>query len=346
MFAAGPVLFGHLTDIHVAHNADVLRTAVAHVGTGIALAAPVVAAIEAALNNVERPARKRLRIRLYGVAGLVTVAGMSIHPKLRRRLLFLRDVALLVNQSSERRRAALYRSLRQQRVDHLLVTGDLSTSARRGEFEQIAAELRLHGWEGDRVTILPGNHDRIGFDGSVAFEDHFPLPAAPRVREIAPGVIVAGVDSTLTPPGRSVWREIWDDVTVNLQGHVSKYGINSLRRRLDGVSDETVVVGTHHPIIDMRPPVERLRQVLRPPFAPPVNADALAAVLRTTHNIVLCGHDHPSAPRYGELDGLEVFLGTASGLVTSWKGLSYRIFEVSPRGKYRIPDIFVNVEGV
>jgi 3',5'-cyclic AMP phosphodiesterase CpdA len=238
------VRIAHLTDIHVAHNADVWRTAVAHVGAGIALAAPVVAAIEAALSIVEKPTGKKLRIRLYGAAGLVTVAGMSIHPKLRRRLLFLRDVVLLINQSSEKRRAALYRSLREQKVDHLLITGDLSTSSRRGEFEQIAAELKRHGWEGDRVTILPGNHDRIGFDGSVAFEDHFPLPAAPLVREIAPGVIVAGVDSTLTPPGRSVWREIWDDVTVNLQGHISKYGINSLRRRLDGVNDETVVVGT------------------------------------------------------------------------------------------------------
>jgi 3',5'-cyclic AMP phosphodiesterase CpdA len=342
------IRIAHWTDIHAATNAEVWKTAMLHVGAGIALAAPVVAAFEAVLSKVEKPTKDKLRIPVYGLAGVAAVAGMSIHPKLRRRLLFLRDVALLVNQSSEQRRAALYRSLREQKVDHLLITGDLSTSSRPGEFEQVADELQRHGWEGNRVTILPGNHDRIGFDGSVAFEKFFPMTAIPPVYEIAPGVIVAGIDSTMTPPNRSLWSGIWDDVATNLQGNISYKSIEFLRRRLDGVTDETLIVGIHHPILDLRPPVKRLRKALRPAFVPPTNTHALAAILRPKHNFILCGHDHPPAARFGEHDGLQVFMGTASGLVASTrkrqKRLSYRIFDVGPRGECSRKDVFVNVE--
>src|SRR4051812_2240468 len=44
--------------------------------------------------------------------------------------------------------------------DHILITGDLTTTSLPAEFE--AARLGLADWLGDpaRVTMVPGNHDR------------------------------------------------------------------------------------------------------------------------------------------------------------------------------------------
>lgn len=338
------VRIAHLTDIHVATNRDVWQTALKHAGVGLAVAAPVVAAIEGLLRLFEKPNREKLRIPIYVIAGLTALLGMMIHPTLRRRLLFLRDVALLINQSSAAGREALFDSLRQKRIDHLLITGDLSTSSRHAEFKTIAQELRRHGWEGDRLTILPGNHDRIGFDGYSNFEQHFPAKL-PAVRELAPGVVLVGLDSTMRPPHRSVWEDLWDDVFTNLRGQLDPKAINPALAQIGGVSDETVVIGLHHPPIDLRSPAGRIRQALRPSFKEPANADALGGLLKNRNHLVLCGHDHPRQPRLRETDGWQVAMGTASGLALGnrkrGKTLSYRVFDVAPKGRYLVEDVTV-----
>ncbi|WP_152051634.1 metallophosphoesterase family protein [Tautonia marina] len=45
-------------------------------------------------------------------------------------------------------------------ADHLLITGDLTTTAMRREFEQAREALGPLLGDPDRVSILPGNHDR------------------------------------------------------------------------------------------------------------------------------------------------------------------------------------------
>jgi 3',5'-cyclic AMP phosphodiesterase CpdA len=342
------VRIAHLTDIHVATNRDVWKTALLQVGAGLAVAAPVVAGIEQILGRLEQPTRSKVRIPVYALTAVTALAGLSLHPTIRRRILFLRDLALLINQSSEAGRRALFQSLRQKRVDHLLITGDLSTSSRSAEFRTLAKELANHGWEGDRVSVLPGNHDRIGFEGYAAFEDHFPSVSRQPVYELAPGVILAGVDSTVAPPVKPLWKEIWDDVFTNLRGQLAPGAVECLCDRLDGVRDETVVLGIHHPILDMRLPTGRLLRKLRPAFRPPVNIDVLSATLRTKNHLVLCGHDHPREPRFGERDGLRVAMGMASGLVggsrTNGRRLNYRIFEVEPKGRRQVEDVWLDIE--
>ena len=64
-------------------------------------------------------------------------------------------------------------------VDHVVVTGDITDG---GQFDQLATFRRLTAPIADRMTVVPGNHDRIGENagrllmrGRVATETHHGL---------------------------------------------------------------------------------------------------------------------------------------------------------------------------
>jgi len=86
--------------------------------------------------------------------------------------------------------------------DHILITGDLTTTALPGEFR--AARSILSAWLGDseRVTIVPGNHDRytIRAHRSRRFEHFFgkfsPQQAYPWLRRIDRQTAILGLDPT------------------------------------------------------------------------------------------------------------------------------------------------------
>ncbi len=46
----------------------------------------------------------------------------------------------------------------EQRIDHVVITGDLSNLALQSEFERVSAYLRIV-WDFDQVSVVPGNHD-------------------------------------------------------------------------------------------------------------------------------------------------------------------------------------------
>jgi 3',5'-cyclic AMP phosphodiesterase CpdA len=97
------------------------------------------------------------------------------------------------------------------RPDHLLITGDLTTTALPAEFED--ARRRLAPLLGDpaRATILPGNHDRYTRAAlrSRAFESAFgafqPEPSWPWLRRLDAETAILGLDPTrphLTATGK------------------------------------------------------------------------------------------------------------------------------------------------
>src|SRR5215471_13383580 len=80
-----------------------------------------------------------------------------------RTLAHLSDLHLGRTPAEEVRCAQLCRSLVEIGVDHVLVTGDLTHRGRRREleaFERSFAPLLAAGV----VTVVPGNHDRLGDD--------------------------------------------------------------------------------------------------------------------------------------------------------------------------------------
>jgi 3',5'-cyclic AMP phosphodiesterase CpdA len=88
------------------------------------------------------------------------------------------------------------------RADHILITGDLTTTALPGEFR--AARAGLADWLGDpaRATIIPGNHDRYTLYAhhSRRFERYFgdfsPQRSYPWLRKLDADTAILGLDPT------------------------------------------------------------------------------------------------------------------------------------------------------
>jgi metallophosphoesterase superfamily enzyme len=78
-------------------------------------------------------------------------------------LAHLSDLHLGLSSAAERMAAALCRTLLAAKIDHVIVSGDITHRGRRDElarFQQIFHPLL----KTRRMTIVPGNHDRLGDD--------------------------------------------------------------------------------------------------------------------------------------------------------------------------------------
>jgi 3',5'-cyclic AMP phosphodiesterase CpdA len=86
--------------------------------------------------------------------------------------------------------------------DHILITGDLTTTALPGEFRTARSSLSAWLDDPERVTIIPGNHDRYTMRAhrSRRFEHFFgrfsPQHAYPWLRRIDEGTAILGLDPT------------------------------------------------------------------------------------------------------------------------------------------------------
>jgi 3',5'-cyclic AMP phosphodiesterase CpdA len=101
----------------------------------------------------------------------------------------------------ERLQAVLER-VRGLAPDHVLVTGDLTTTALAEEFRLARGALGMLGLDAARMTVIPGNHDRYTTSAMRArqFEEWFggfaPAGDYPWLREIGPGTAILGLDAT------------------------------------------------------------------------------------------------------------------------------------------------------
>jgi 3',5'-cyclic AMP phosphodiesterase CpdA len=81
----------------------------------------------------------------------------------KRTLAHVSDLHLGRSSDLERRARRLAEALIEERVDHVVVTGDITHTGRRNElaqFHRAFAQLIELG----RVTVIPGNHDRLTDD--------------------------------------------------------------------------------------------------------------------------------------------------------------------------------------
>jgi len=81
---------------------------------------------------------------------------------------------------------SLLRDVREQRPDHLVVSGDLSNLAFPGELELVRSTLAGSGLDPGAITVVPGNHDY--YTRGAAREDHFCRILAEHLRgDLQPG---------------------------------------------------------------------------------------------------------------------------------------------------------------
>lgn len=165
--------------------------------------------------------------------------------------------------------------------DHVLITGDLTTSALPDEFDDVKKELAPLLADRERITILPGNHDRATRRSSASsrFESVFglymPRLTFPWLRRLDDETVILGLDATrfhYTPRGR-IPAEQLEQARSLLADRAA------LPRRL--------IVASHYPIA-APPPYERELDAKRLE-----NAEELATILADVGpHLFCCGHVH------------------------------------------------------
>jgi 3',5'-cyclic AMP phosphodiesterase CpdA len=185
---------------------------------------------------------------------------------------------------------AIARDADRHRVDHIVLSGDLTASALPSEFLGAASALGTLAREPRRCTVIPGNHDchhRAALRKH-RFEAHFgelltsDLPAHrrvgpwPLVRLLGDGLAVVALHSSLLPfiPGVAY-------------GRLGAEQLDGLRAALvdRAMAGRAVLVVVHHAPLraDLRP--DKLSHGL-------LDAEALLALLPGPRFAVLHGHIH------------------------------------------------------
>ena len=171
--------------------------------------------------------------------------------------------------------------VRQLEPDHILITGDLTTTALPDEFR--AARSALAEWLDDpaRATIVPGNHDRYTWwaHRSRRFEQYFgefaPRSDFPWLRALDPDTAILGLDPTRAG--------------ISASGKLPLAQWTEAQRLLadEGSRPARLIVACHYPVAV---PQGFERELARKPM---VNAGDVRGWLQTIGpHLFCCGHIH------------------------------------------------------
>lgn len=193
---------------------------------------------------------------------------------------------------------AMATDLRQERPDHLALTGDLSNVALEAEWRQALRWIEATGRRPETVTVIPGNHDAYVPEvvARQAFEGLFGAYQSPDLQ-------VAAGDGTGASAGAGGDRATYP--FVQFRGPLALVAVNSCvptgdlgawgevgapqLARIEAVlgraelRDKVRVVLIHHPPVKLKGAEERNLK----------DREALGGVLaRAGADLVLHGHDH------------------------------------------------------
>lgn len=246
---------------------------------------------------------------------------------------------LLLRRRKEHSADAVRRAFDQIRADgadHVVVTGDLSNLALESEFAEARRIIEEHAGGGDKVSVIPGNHDYYTWNAARTrrFESFFSpwmrsdLPTLtadgtyPYAKLLSDQIALVGVSTgVVSPPLFAIGKvgEPQRDALAQLLDHPE------LRKRF-------VVVALHHHLVPPRYPKSQRKEWMRRL----VDAEAVMAVLRRGRvRLVLHGHTHQfgfSSHPHMEGDDLLHISETGSTSTVHFKDPHYG-------GKYALYDI-------
>jgi 3',5'-cyclic AMP phosphodiesterase CpdA len=233
--------------------------------------------------------------------------------------------------------------------DHVLITGDLTTTALKAEFGDAIKGLQPLLRDPARTTVIPGNHDR--YTGLSArsrrfenyFGDYMPRWEFPWIRTVDERTAILGLDAT-----RSHW---------SATGKLARHQLADARRMTSDPSfrPARLIVANHYPVV--APPVHRDEL----DHKRLVNAEAVRHWLEGLGpHLYCCGHVHAAwafrphdwhdhlslnsgAPLLRDRTGLrppgfnEITLHDAAVTVNhhAWNGVEWEI-----RPMIQVPDFF------
>jgi 3',5'-cyclic AMP phosphodiesterase CpdA len=195
------------------------------------------------------------------------------------------------------------------RADHILITGDLTTTALPAEFR--AARSALAGLLGDhaRATVIPGNHDRYTLYAhrSRRFERYFgdfsPQRSYPWLRKLDADTAILGLDPTRSG--------------ISASGKLPRNQLIVSREFLAGAGRVgRLVIACHYPVA-VPPRFEREYA-----HKPLVNRTELSRWLRTIGpHIYCCGHVHAAWAYEPDLVPGQLCLNAGAPLLRDETGL-------------------------
>lgn len=190
------------------------------------------------------------------------------------------DLHIGRDAATDRAAARLALALEECGAEAVLVSGDVTHGGllrELGRFEALFRQLL----DGGRMTVVPGNHDRLGEDAATA------MMARERVTTWSrPGLHVVRIDST-APHNRRLLRS---------NGQLTHQDLAAVDVALDLAPPGTTVAAVlHHHLLPLPEDklAERLATLVGLPFAAELSAGArLLELLRGRCDLVLHGHRH------------------------------------------------------
>jgi 3',5'-cyclic AMP phosphodiesterase CpdA len=234
----------------------------------------------------------------------------------------------LTNDYKTRSLVAVVQSAREQGCEHVILTGDVANLGASSEMREAKLVLSAFGYEGNRITVVPGNHDVINFHGVAEFASVMGEAEWPHLERISDDVVVLAMDSTAH--GKDLdWR---DAIGMNAWGNFSQCAVEKADKLLGTVPKETFkILCCHHHVVDLPPDgyVDEWSGKIRPALSgPAMHADELLDVAEK-HGVglILFGHRHRATHHLFTIRGIPA---ACSGSVTELDGqgrLRYRTFD-------------------
>lgn len=194
------------------------------------------------------------------------------------RFAHVSDLHIGRSEENDGAAAELFDTLRLASIDHIIVSGDVTDHGRVSELEafwSMIGDLR------ERLTVVPGNHDRLGDDLRER------LMPGPRVQiSGSPGLHVVKIDST------GAHNRSW----LNSQGKLLPEDIDDVESALAAAPAGALRVVTlhHHPLpLPEDHFAERISSHFKLPFADALELGwELVQTLNGKCELILHGHRH------------------------------------------------------
>ena len=190
--------------------------------------------------------------------------------------------------------------LRMLEVDHLIITGDIAHCGLSSEFLEMKAALSITGWWGkERLTVIPGNHDRFNLYeeiNSEPMEKYFDVVSSrkPRQKILPGGIVLLELDSNADRVDDRHYMERW---LPNTMGKIYPEALDSLEKtRAERAGCRVLTLIHHHVSMDWYP--RQASRDLGGLMIPAQGVDDLMAIASLTdpEALILHGHIHDVMP--------------------------------------------------
>jgi 3',5'-cyclic AMP phosphodiesterase CpdA len=226
-------------------------------------------------------------------------------------------------------------ALREADPDHLAITGDLTNLSLAIEFAELRHLLERLGMEPERITIVPGNHDR--YTRGADRDDRIRAYLEPYMRSeidtgepfpvvrLRGGVALVGLDTSRSRPVLVAGGKIGRRQIVRFE-RVLAHGL--VRRSFP-------VLLMHHP------PFRKSRHLVGPFLNGLSDYTEIYRVLARTSALILHGHLHRNSYLRHVSNGAEwkvvgVASATRHGRVRPYRLSSFHVFDIDATGVTRI----------